>query len=470
MYLFHDTVIVGAGLSGLSLAAFLAMECPDAAPLLLEAAPGPGGAIRSHAEAGYQAEWGAHGFLDNCAASRRLVSWAGLEGEVQHAPLGRFGRYVCLGGRLRLIPQTPGKILVSDILSPLAKLRLLAEPWRRPLSGEPSVAAWAAHRLGPAILPLVDAACTGTYAGDMERLSIAGVMPGVRRLELEHGSILRGMLARRRAAKANGTGAPERRGLPRMTSFRGGMERLPQALALRLAATAAIRYNVLLDSLEHSEEGWILRIAGAEPIRARRLVLALPVRTTLALLATLPGLPPPPVIPTEAHLVTVALGFGPGVALPFGFGYLAPESEGRFSLGALFSSHMFPDRAPAGHILLEALVGGRRHPERLELDDETLIREVCRDIGGLIPLPASPHFARVLRGTSGIPQLELGYPRLLDWREGLSSRWPGLSLCGFGWEGIGINDMAKQAEHLAHGLAVETPTAAPAPAPKGVYF
>ncbi len=470
MHLFHDTVIVGAGLSGLSLAAFLLMERPDASPLLLEAASRPGGAIRSHAEAGYQAEWGAHGFLDNCPASRRLISWAGLEQEIQQAPLGRFGRYVCLGGRLRRIPQTPGTFLTSDILSPLAKLRLLAEPWRRPLIGETSVAAWAAHRLGPAILPLVDAACTGTYAGDMHRLSIEGVMPGVRRMELEHGSIFRGLLARRRAARAAGAQTAGKRGLPIMTSFRGGMERLPLALAERLAEQLKIRYNFRLEGLERLEDGWILRSGAEEPIRARRLVLALPVAAALALLAGVPGLPPAPLAPTDARLVTVALGFGPGATLPFGFGYLAPESEARFSLGALFSSHMFPDRAPVGHILLEALVGGRRHPERMELDDDTIVREICRDIGALIPLPTTPHFARVLRGNGGIPQLELGYPRLLDWREQLGTRWPELHLCGFGWEGIGINDMAKQAEHLARGLAAEVHPAAPAAAPKGVYF
>lgn len=469
----HDTVIVGAGLSGLALAAFHTMERPDTPLLLLEAAAGPGGAIRSHAEAGYQAEWGAHGFLDNCEASRRLVAWAGLDGEIQHAPLGRFGRYVCLGGRLRLIPQSPGRILRSDILSPLAKLRLLLEPWRPPLHGEVSIATWAAHRFGSAILPLVDAACTGTYAGDMERLSMDGVMPGVRRLELEHGSLLRGLLARRRAARAekHGSAGARKKVLPAMTSFRGGMERLPRALAGRLATTADIRYQVRLDGMSRCAEGWRLHAGGEELLRARRLVLALPLNTTLSLVTGLPEVEPPPLAALpEARLATVALGFGPGTELPFGFGYLAPDSEGRFTLGALFSSHMFPGRAPDGHVLLEALVGGRRHPERLTLCDDDLIREICRDIGQLIPLPPTPHFARVLRSPGTIPQLELGYPRLLAWREELRRRWPDLLLCGFGWDGIGINDMAKQAEHLARELVASADIAAPVPEARPVYF
>ena len=67
-----------------------------------------------------------------------------------------------------------------------------------------------------------------------------------------------------------------------------------------------------------------------------------------------------------------------------------------FALGALFSSHMFPGRAPEGCQLLEALVGGRRHPERLELSDEALIDQVYRDLSELMELPP-PLYAKVLR-------------------------------------------------------------------------
>ena len=107
------------------------------------------------------------------------------------------------------------------------------------------------------------------------------------------------------------------------------------------------------------------------------------------------------------------MGFGESAEIPFGFGYLAPEQEKRFALGALFSTHMFPGRAPKGHMLLEALVGGRRHPEKLELDDDVLIQKAYADLRQLIHLPDPPVFTKVLRSDHGIPQLEIGYPGLL---------------------------------------------------------
>ncbi len=147
----------------------------------------------------------------------------------------------------------------------------------------------------------------------------------------------------------------------------------------------------------------------------------------------------------EARIATVALGFSDAAKIPFGFGYLAPEREQRFALGALFSSHMFPGRAPEGCQLIEALVGGRRHPERLQLTDTELINAVCEDLGELMELPNAPIFARVLRPEAGIPQFEAGYPDLLAWRRQIHAAMNTLHITGFGWQGIGINDMTKEA-------------------------
>jgi hypothetical protein len=51
----------------------------------------------------------------------------------------------------------------------------------------------------------------------------------------------------------------------------------------------------------------------------------------------------------------------------------------------------------------------------------------------------------VLRPRCGIPQLEEGYTGLLAWRHTLQAAHADLHLCGFGWKGIGLNDMIKEA-------------------------
>ncbi len=463
-----EVLIIGAGLSGLAVATFLKHKQPDISLLVLEQGDQPGGAVRSHLEEGYLAEAGPHGFLDNCLESRVLVHEAGLDGEVEKAPLAKFVRYICLDGKLQLIPQQPGKIIKAPLIPLTAKLRVLGEMWKKPLSGEPSVARWVEHRFGSALLPFADAVFTGTYAGDIERLKMAGVMPGMVELEREYGSVLKGLLKKR----GKGRGKKKKKGLPAMTSFSAGMERLPQAMAAGLTLNREIMYRTTARAIKRTDEGWLVRTGQLE-LSCNHLVVALPVNRCLELVAgageaAAIAAPPLDSIP-EARIATVALGFDQRAEIPFGFGYLAPESENRFTLGALFSSHMFPGRAPEGHVLLEALVGGRRHPERLELDDAAIIDQVYQDLGQLMDLPEPPVYSRVLRPGSGIPQLEEGYTDLLAWRRELHAVDNSLHLCGFGWQGIGINDMHKQAWKVARRILAGYVDQDSAEV-KGVYF
>ena len=441
-----DTLIIGAGLSGLTVAWKL-KQLPGHSILLLEESERTGGAIMSHPEDGYLAEGGPHGFLDNCTESQLLLTETRLDKECLKAPLSEFVRYVCIGGKLKLIPQSPPKILAAPLISPLAKLRVAGDFFKKPLAGEPTVSEWITYRFGKALLPYVDAVFTGTYAGDLDRLVIDGVMPGVRQIEKDHGSIIYGLLKKMKAAKKQTAG--EKKGLPAMTSFPTGMTRLAERLSENLG-TSELQTASKASHISRNPDGWKVSTE-KQTIECRNLVLALPVNAALSLLADIGSQPPMEKIP-EARIVTIGLGFGAGASLPPGIGYLTPESEQRFCLGALFSSNMFSGRAPKDHILLEALVGGRRHPERLELDDDTLIQKAVQDLQQLLKLPNPPEYTRVIRPRGGIPQLEKGYPSLLKWRNDLIKEEKGLYVTGFGWEGIGLNDMIKTAFRVSEAI------------------
>jgi oxygen-dependent protoporphyrinogen oxidase len=422
-----------------------------------------GGAIRTHAEDGFIAEAGPHGFLDNCEESKALLADIGLDGESLHAPLSRFVRYVYINGTLRQIPQTPPSLLTTSLIGWKDKLGILADLWKKPLPGEPTVAKWAEYRFGPALLPYVDAAFTGTYAGDIDKLTIDGVMPGVRVLEKQHGSVIRGLLA----GKKRRTG-PKRLNLPAMTSFQGGMQRLPDRLVEFLRPGVDLVLNCTVETIRKIEEGWQVQ-SEKGTFTAPNLVLALPINASLALLKGIDDRMPLQHIP-ESWIANVALGFDKDVTLPPGFGYLIPETEGRFSLGTLFSSNMFPGRAPAGCSLVEVLIGGRRHPERAELDDQTLIRQALEDVKDILEITRKPLLTKVLRNSCGIPQPEQGYTELLSWRDRLMYNHKGLSVCGFGWEGIGINDMLKTAVRIAENIMADRINPGRQTAVKGVYF
>ncbi len=462
-----DTIIVGAGLSGLTIAHKLRTSCYGHRFVMLEKAESTGGVIRSFQENGFIAERGPHGFLDNCRESRELLSECGLESECIKSPLINFVRYVLLDGELKMIPQTPLKIALAPLIPWSAKLRVLADLWKEPLQGQPTVAKWVSHRFGPALLPFVDAVFTGTYAGDLNRLTIDSVMPGVRELEHQHGSVIRGIFAR---AKKAATKKQRRNGgftMPAMTSFPQGMVRLPQRLTEYLQEGKDLYLNCDVHKIIQEESIWRVE-TNQGSFLGNNVVLAVPTNAAINLLKEFA--PPPLQAVPEANILTVVFGFGPGSTLPPGFGYLTPEQEGRFSLGTLFSSNMFPGRAPADHILFETLIGGRRHPERLNLSDAELIDKAFNDVKDVLKLKEEPVYTKVLRPWGSIPQLENDYPQLLKWRNALTQKMVGLHVCGFGWEGIGLNDMIKHGVRTAEALHAGTEQRREKPGVKGVYF
>lgn len=462
-----QTVIIGGGISGLVIAHKLKLHSPGHRFAVLEKNRRTGGVIATHYDQGYMSECGPHGFLDNCPESRQILSETGLDRESVKAPLIDFVRYVRLNGKLNLIPQTPGKILMAPLIPWHAKLRVLAELWQPVVDGEPTVAKWGRHRFGPALLPYLDAVFTGTYAGDFDKLTIDSVMPGVRALEKRYGSVLRGLIATMLAKRKERT---EKKpfAMPAMTSFAGGMQRLPEKLTEHLNPERELFLNTEVTGIQALAGGWRVETSMGE-YRAKNLIMALPINASLRLLAGLAPDIPEKSIPST-WLATVVFGFPNTVELPPGFGFLTPEQEQRFTLGALFTSNMFPGRAPKGHMVFETLIGGRRHPERLELDDQTLTGKALEDIKEILGLPPVPAYSKVLRSDGGIPQLERNYPSLLAWRAKFLATRPGLHICGFGWDGIGLNDMMKHAVRVADTIVKDRGASRGAPEVKGIYF
>lgn len=462
-----QTIIVGGGLSGLTVAHKLRHRAPDHKYLLLEKSAQCGGVIATHSEDGYIAEIGPHGFLDNCQESQELLMETGLNEEAVKAPLIDFVRYVFLNNQLNLIPQTPGKIMKATLIPWPAKLRVVRELFQPLLEGEPTVAKWINHRFGPALLPYFDAVFTGTYAGDYDRLTIDAVMPGLRRIEKQHGSVLKGLLAgmwekRKDARKSGGLT------LPAMTSFPTGMQRLADRLAEPLRQGEDLLCNCGVTGVEKTRSGWKLTTE-SQNFTCTNLVLALPVNRSLKLLSKVCTPPPCPKIP-EAWITTVAMGFRNSVTIPPGFGFLTPEVEKRFALGCLFSSNMFPGRSPEGTVLVETLVGGRRHPERCKLKDEELIQKATSDIQSILNIREEPIYTRIIRSDGGIPQLEKGYTTLLQWHKEMEQKNSSIALCGFGWDGIGVNDMIKHSTRVAEKLLTPTVTGDTETEVKGIYF
>jgi oxygen-dependent protoporphyrinogen oxidase len=462
----HDVVVVGGGVAGLTCALRLGARGLDV--VVLERGDEPGGNVRTHADGGFRIEWGPHTFLGSADHVFDLVDDLALAGDLCAPRPAAKARFIARGGRLHAAPSGPWSFLTTRLLSGRAKWQLATEPLR-PSRGEESdtAAMFFARRFGPeAARVLAGAFVAGVYAGDPDALSAAAAFPLFWGFEQETGSMVRGALrhARRRKAAFAARGLEPRRGL---FSFTGGLGRLTAALGEALGPR--LRLGVPVDRVARDGAGGYVVEAGAATWRARAAVVATPpgpaaglLRGLDADLATLlDGIPMAPV-------AVVSLGYDERVGeVPDGFGFLAPRGEGVRSLGVLFPSRLFGDRAPAGGDLFAGFVGGVADRAALALDDDALVAIVRGDLERLTGATRSPTFTRVRRHPTAIPQLVVGHLERLRSVAARLAAHPGLCLAGNYLKGVGLKDAAASGVEAAASVASALGAAPAEPSPRG---
>jgi hypothetical protein len=130
---------------------------------------------------------------------------------------------------------------------------------------------------------------------------------------------------------------------------------------------------------------------------------------------------------------------------PEGFGFLAPRGEGLRILGCLWDSSIFPGRAPAGKVLVRAMVGGALDREAVDLAEDELVALVRADLARAMGLAAEPERVWVFRHPLGISQYTVGHGARLAAIEGALARLPGLYVVGQSYHGIAMNAAIESA-------------------------
>ena len=128
-----------------------------------------------------------------------------------------------------------------------------------------------------------------------------------------------------------------------------------------------------------------------------------------------------------------------------GFGFLVPEVENRSILGSLWSSAIFPGRAPEGHVAFTTFVGGTRQPDNALLSDDQIARMVLDELKDILKIDAQPVFVRIKKWPRAIPQYRMGYGKIHQLLDDLESRFPGLHFAGNYRRGISVGDSVLSA-------------------------
>jgi oxygen-dependent protoporphyrinogen oxidase len=445
--------VLGGGVTGLCAAWKLSKAGHSVR--VFESGPRVGGSVRTDLEDGWMVEAGPNSFRESSPEVGALLGELGLGGERIETSPAAVNRYVARGGTLVPLPSpsSPGALITTGLLSAGAKLRILAEVARRPRerAEDLSLADFMRDHFGPELVErVVQPFVSGVYAGDPERLSARHAFPWVWEAERTKGSLVRAGAASARRRRA--LGLPPS---PAIVSFRGGMQALPDALSSRLEGSVTLNADVRAVR-PGSGARWSVSWTGGGAERAAPfdcVVAAVPAQSLARLeigpgggrpLSGLGAIESPPV-------ASVFVGFRRDqVRHPLdGFGVLVPATEGRSILGIIFTSSLFPGRAPGGHVALTVLAGGALQPEIATLPADELTRRVCADLALLVGAHGSPQFVRHALWPHAIPQYNVGHGRHLELMAECERLNPGLFIGGNARDGISLPDCLLSGAALA---------------------
>jgi oxygen-dependent protoporphyrinogen oxidase len=442
-----SVAIIGGGISGLATAYYLKQQRPDLELKVFEKETSVGGNIRATQRDGFTFDWSANGFLTNVPETLELAKSLGLENELLPASENAKYRYLFKNNALQPFPASPPAFLKTNLLSPLAKLRAASEYFRgKSVDREESVYDFIARHFGREVADtFAEPAVVGITSGNAKELSVDALFPRFRKLEQDHGSLIKGLIALQKNAKGSSS---------RLTSFKqGGMQKLIDALESALSPN--LRKGVKVVRLTKLSDGYAVVLNSGEVFQADKVVLATPAFVSAKLLE--PLAPEASTLLSSIPYADVAV-FGLGynrIDVPHdlkGFGFLTARGETTRALGVLWSSAIFPDQAPAGHVMMRVICGGAVDPEFVKLSEKEMLEAVQCDLRVTMGITAKPVFIEQVFWKQGIPQYLLGHGQKVQTIMEEVKKLSGVYLTGNAFYGVGVNDCVRAAKQLAQQL------------------
>ncbi len=449
--------IIGAGVGGLSAAYHLQKSGHHA--VVFELSDRVGGVIETVQDSGYLCEWGPNSLMIGDTRIEQLLSDIGLDSQTLDANTAAKKRFIVENDTVTALPSGLLQLLCTSTVSIKGKFRALKEPWIRksPADSKESLADFMQRRFGTEIVSkLVNPFISGIYAGDPQKLSVKHAFPKIFALEQEFGSLIGGMI-RSRSNNTNGSNTQHKLAKKRIVSFQHGMEALPNAIAENLEQGSIILEAVIGGISQNANkncwhmdwrcpngttgQGSFDAVILTQPAHALKDVpLEDSVTESLSALPTL----------KHAAVTSMLVGYRrEQVQHPLdGFGMLSTFESKSKMLGALFTSTLFPCRAPDGFVAINVMVGGVRAPEIACMPDAQLKVAIFDELRRLLGIDGKPSFCHIHRSNKAIPQLQTDYGIVANQIADCERQHPGLHLAGSYRNGISLPD------RLLEGIAL----------------
>jgi len=462
-----NIAIIGGGITGLSAAYTLQKEAAaanlTASITLIDAGDKLGGKIVTEHVDGFTIEGGPDCFIRQKPWAAELANSLGIQADLMDTNDHQRKVYVLNKGRLTALPEGVMLIIPTRImpfvLSPLiswpGKIRMGLD-WfipRRLEQSDETLGNFVHRRLGrEALEKIAEPLLSGIHVSDPEKQSLQATFPRFHAIEKKHGSLIRGMLAERKAIKVRQIAGTKSGSI--FITFKQGVGHMIEVLEKNLSDCRIIQKTRAISIRATSDVSYEIDLSSGETLRADAVILATPSYVSADLLTIL--------APQTARLLreidyvstaTISLAYrNQDIHKSFmGFGFVIPGTEKRRISACTWTSFKFDHRAPKDHLLLRCFVGGPGKEDMVDLDDATLIEIARTELAQILGLQAEPVLTRIYRWRKANPQYNLGHLKLVQSIfETCADEASGIHLTGSAYEGVGIPDCVNQGKKAAH--------------------
>lgn len=439
-------VILGAGISGLSLAWYLSRSSLPLELVILEKTERAGGWVHTDDSTGFVFEKGPRAFkVSRSPATVSLLHELDLDKAIVWSEEKAHPRYLWLKNQLHRIPRG----LFSLLFSPLMKgvWPVLFTEWKKAIKyGDETVWDFISRRFNEKVAQLFfDPMVVGIFGGDSRYISIRACFPTLKQWEEEHGSVLRGLWI---ALKAQEEGSKYSDVIPElplsaMYSLHGGTEQLVRHLVEKLSVQ--IHYRTEVSAICPKAQG-IDVIAGDQIFEADQVFCALPVAQTGFLLK--PWVPSVAARLSEVKsrsIAVVNVGYVNSVLPIRGFGYLTGMHSQEDVLGVVFDSSIFPqhnERPKETRLTVKLSDRG--------LSRETMIEMALQGLKKHLKINAAPDAIAYQLAVNAIPQYGIDHlDKMEEIEEALNEELPQMHFVGNYWAGVAVDQCIARSKEVA---------------------
>jgi oxygen-dependent protoporphyrinogen oxidase len=443
--------VVGAGVTGLTVAYRLREAEPPIDVVVLESSDRAGGQLRSVEVGGITMDAGPDSLFGRRPWASDLCRELGVE-TTRPAASGtwlwtRGGLVEYPTGTAFGIPSDLGDLFRWPGLSGRGRRRALVDlvQRKRPAgAGDETLGGMLRRRLGDEATDLALAPVLGgLFGGGVDELSVGATFPELPEWERRQGSLIRGAQATIRDSR-KGTPTP-----PLLLRPRGGVAAMTDALLARLGSS--LRPGIAVERIDASEGGWALQTTGGT-VRADAVVLAvdaITARRLLEVVADEVGDDLGAIPNVSVGVVLLVYPEGTAQVVPAGAGFAAPAGTTPMT-SCTWTSSVWPDPSFGSRAVLRCSIGGAGQEDLLDEKDDDIVDACARHIAALLPLPAEPEASSVIRWRDAVPRYRLGHVERVA---GIRERLPvGIFVCGRSFDGVDIAACVRGATETAEGV------------------